>query len=60
MERRLSVPEAHSRLPTLVGEVAEGKGEVVITTRNEPKAVEEFGRLARRFLRPMRPSPRNC
>jgi len=39
MERRLSVTEARSRLPTLVGEVAEGKGEVVITTRNEPKAV---------------------
>jgi len=39
MERRVSVTEARSRLPALVGEVAEGRGEVVITTRNEPKAV---------------------
>ncbi len=51
MERRLSVTEARSQLPTLVGEVAAGKGEVVITTRNEPKAVivgyESFQRQRR-------------
>ncbi|OIO89522.1 MAG: hypothetical protein AUK03_14355 [Anaerolineae bacterium CG2_30_64_16] len=39
MELRLSVTEARNRLPVLVGEVAEGKNQVVITTRNEPKAV---------------------
>jgi len=39
LERRLSVTETRNRLPALVGEIAEGKGEVVITTRNEPKAV---------------------
>ena len=39
LERRLSVTETRNRLPALVGEIAEGKGEVVITTRNDPKAV---------------------
>ena len=39
MERRLNVTEARSQLPLLVKEVAEGNDQIVITTRNEPKAI---------------------
>jgi prevent-host-death family protein len=39
MGRRLSVTEARSQLPLLVKEVAEGNDQIVITTRNEPKAI---------------------
>lgn len=39
MERKLSVSEARSQLPLLVKAVAEGNEPIVITTRNEPKAI---------------------
>lgn len=39
MERTLSVTKARSQLPILVKDVAEGNGPIVITTRNEPKAI---------------------
>lgn len=39
MERRLNVTEARSQLPLLVKEVAERNDQIVITTRNEPKAI---------------------
>ena len=39
MGRKLSVTEARSQLPLLVKEVAEGNDPIVITTRNEPKAI---------------------
>lgn len=39
MERRLNVTEARNQLPLLVKEVAERNDQIVITTRNEPKAI---------------------
>lgn len=52
MDRKLSVSDVRSQLPTLVREVAQGNDEIVITTRNEPMAIivgyEAFQR--QRFL----------
>ncbi len=39
MERTLSISEARGRLTSLVQQIAERGGEVVITTRDEPMAV---------------------
>lgn len=39
MERTINVTEARSQLPTIVKEVAERDSQIVIATRNEPKAI---------------------
>ncbi|MBV7337309.1 type II toxin-antitoxin system Phd/YefM family antitoxin [Chloroflexi bacterium TSY] len=39
MERRLNVTEARNQLPTLVKEVSEKNNQIIISTRNEPKAI---------------------
>ena len=58
MDRKLSVSDVRSQLPTLVRQVAKGGDEIVITTRNEPMAIivgyEAFQRQQRLFAQSAR------